>query len=179
MGEVSKLNFCPIAAQAARRTPGLFRWLDIDGTPSHYPVPNAPSPDDVIAGRVTPNMQSLRFRDPNLFVAGTLNNDLNVWDDVLSESSNREEVRGWLHHGVNLFDFFQPFKGESGRYFSSAFPSEMYFLNAPICQEYVHFINDTITKRLKEGSVSVLGRIHEVSAPRCVNALTVEPQSRV
>ncbi|XP_038045151.1 uncharacterized protein LOC119719725 [Patiria miniata] len=87
-----------------------------------------------------------------------------------------DQVRVWLHGGVDLFEFFQPYQGKyRGRDFNSETPPHMYFPNAPICKQFVPSINDTITKRLIEGSVELLGAVHEVSPPKCVNALSIEP----
>ena len=85
-------------------------------------------------------------------------------------------VRKWLCEGVDMYDFFRPFQGSyRGRNFDSDIPPAMYFANAPVCKEFVPFINETILKRIKEGSIELLGPVHAVDPPRCVNALSVEP----
>ena len=52
----------------------------------------------------------------------------------------------------------------------------MYFANAPICKNVIPFINETITKRLVEGSVELVGEVLNTNPPRCVNALSIEPK---
>ena len=100
-----------------------------------------------------------------------------LWDVVLEESEDGPVVSKWLRQGVDIFDFFQPFKGKyRGREFDSTVPPQMYFANAPSCRDFVPFINETLTKRLIEGSVELLGKTSEVPPPRCVNALSIEPK---
>jgi hypothetical protein len=78
--------------------------------------------------------------------------------------------------GCNLPSFFQHFEGNfNGRVLNFVTPPPMYFQNAPVCQKYSGFISDTITVRLKEGSMLLLGKIGEVPPPRVLNALSVEP----
>ena len=173
----SEYYFDPVAAQASKRKRGRYSWVDISGRAADAPCGSAPKPAEVLAGIRLPDFNALRFRDPDSFVAGSLHEQRDVWDLVLAECLGiSAQVRIWLHSGVDLYEFFQPFQGTyRGRNFKSDTPPHMYFPNAPVCRQYVHFINDTIIKRLIEGSVELLGAVNEVSPPRCVNALSVEP----
>ena len=131
----------------------------------------------MLAGRCLPDFKALRFRDPASFVAGGLNVSPEVWVAILAECPTvGSRVQNWLKQGIDLFEFFQPFKGcYRGRSFDSEIPPPMYFANAPVCKQFVPFINETITKRLIEGSIELLGKVGLVPPPRCVNALSVEP----
>lgn len=166
-----------MVAQAARRRRGIYSWVNMAGDAAEAPGRSAPTAEDVLSGRCPPDFEALRFRDPNFFVAGGLHDHTGLWDSVLVECSEMgEQVRGWLQNGLDIFQFFQPFKGQyRARDFDSSIPPHMYFANAPICRDFVPFINETLIKRLVEGSVELIGRVHEVSPPRCVNALSVEP----
>ena len=85
-------------------------------------------------------------------------------------------VRPWIHNGVDIPSFFQPYKGIfMKRHFDSDIPPQMYFQNAPICHEYKDFISNTISLRLEEGSMLLLGRVGVDPPPRVVNALSIEP----
>ena len=132
----------------------------------------------MLSGRHQPDFGSLRFRDPSSFVAGGLHNRIGAWEGVIEENPLRgPQVKNWLTSGVDLFEFFRPFQGKyKRRVFHSDTPPPMYFANAPICRQFVPFINDTINKRLIEGSVELLGEVNQVSPPRCVNALSIEPK---
>ena len=160
-----------------RRREGVYSWVGMSGKPAGAPDGSAPDPVDVLAGIRQPDFDALRFRDPTVFVAGSLNYNAEAWQDVLAECHGAGQfVRGWLKHGVDFFDFFQHYRGEyRGRSFDSDIPPPMYFPNAPNCRQFVSFINETITKRLIEGSVELLGRVDQVPPPRCVNALSIEP----
>lgn len=170
-------SFDPVAAQANRREKGVYSWLDIKGAVASAPSSFAPTPADVLSGAKKPAFEALRFRNPDRFVAGGLHDQPELWDDILAECPlNGSRVRRWLRGKLDIFEFFQPFQGSyRGRHFNSSVPPPMYFPNAPICERFVPFINETITKRIIEGSVELLGRVGEVDPPRCVNALSIEP----
>ena len=132
---------------------------------------DAPHPLEVILGSSEPDIQRLRFRDPNCFVAGSLNGNPERWQELLDSSTEGQIICSWLKHGVQIPDFFRPFKGVyRNRSYDLDEPPDMYFANAPVCRDFVPFINETIIKRLTEGSVERLGRTNDVSPPRCVNA---------
>ena len=159
------------------RRRGIYSWVDIEGKRVDAPRDLAPRPDDVLAGICQPDFIGLRFRDPDAFVAGSRHGCEEAWGPVLTECPGTgDRVKEWLREGVDLYDFFQPYQVTyRGRVFDSAVPPDMYFPNAPVCRQFVPFINDTITKRLVEGSVELLGPVKETAPPRCVNALSVEP----
>ncbi len=130
----SEHYFDPVAAQALKRRHGLYSWVDISGRAADAPSGGAPKPEDVLAGICPPDFNVLRFRDPDLFVAGGLHEQLEAWDLILAECPEmKEQVGAWLHGGVDLYEFFQSFKGKyRGRNFDSDTPIEMYWPNAPI-----------------------------------------------
>ena len=111
--EVSPRNsFDPCAAQAGRRKRGEFLWVDLSGNPASTPDIRPPTPEDVLAGNCSPNFDLLRFRDPGKFVAGSLHDHPEVWENVLQECSEQGQLVGqWLRQGLDLYDFFQPFQG--------------------------------------------------------------------
>ena len=136
-----------------------------------------PSPDDVLAGRCPPNFDALRLRNKDAFVCGYLHEFARIWDASMAGLPDYDIVRPWIHHGVHIPSFFQPFRGPfgKGRFFDSDVPPHMYFQNAPICADYIDFITNTILLRLEEGSMLCRGKVVVDSPPRVVNALSIEP----
>ena len=77
--------------------------------------------------------------------------------------------------GIHISLVFQHYEGAfNGRIFSPDVPPPVYFQNAPVCRNFSEFVPDTITMRLKEGSMLLLGKIGETSPPRVLIALSVE-----
>ena len=171
-------NFDPISA-AARFSEKTVSWLDLSGRPASPPsYSSLPSPSDVLAGRATPDFDGLRLRNPDTFRCGNLHQFARVWDATMTGVPGYADVvRPWIHHGIDIPSFFQPYKGPFGtsRFFDSDSPPKMYFQNAPICSEFADFISDTICLRLEEGSMKCWGRVGIDPPPHVVNALSVEP----
>jgi len=72
--------------------------------------------------------------------------------------------------------FFKPYKGNfKGRHFDSALPPCMYFPNAKVCEQFGDFIARTLEERMRNGSLTVLGKVGECDPPYLILPLTVEP----
>ena len=134
-------DFDPFAAarRCSDRTP---TWVDLSGVPSSPPLLNRlPHPDDVLAGSVVPNFADLRLRNPDSFRCGNLHQFSHQWDAFMTGVEGCDIVRPWVHHGVHIPSFFQPFKGElDGRVFDSAVPPSMFFQNDSRCLDFVDFV---------------------------------------
>ena len=170
-------DFDPLAAEA-RASGKAVSWINLYGAPSTPPDFSAlPSPSDVLAGRAAPDFDGIRLRSKDAFVCGHLHNFAHVWDKDMSGLPEYDIVRSWIHGGVDKPSFFQHYRGPFGksRFFDSASPPRMFFQNAPICEEYVSFITDTITLRLEEGSMRCVGKVGIDEPPHVVNALSIEP----
>ena len=103
--------FDPIVVQASRRQRGSCSWVDIFGDTATAPDRSAPSSADVLSGVRPPDFQALRFRDPDLFVAGSLHDRTEEWDEILAECpSMGRQIGRWLREGLDVFEFFQPFQ---------------------------------------------------------------------
>jgi hypothetical protein len=169
-------DFDPVAASSFSGASSVS-WVDISGNPASAPdFSLLPDPLDVLAGRVEPDFGALRFRSKETFRAGLLCSFFPAWKRMFSGLPEFQTVEPWLRDGVNIPSFFQLYEGSfNGRLFNSIIPPPMYYQNAPICQEYSDFITDTITLRLKEGSMLFLGKVGQVPPPRVLNALSIEP----
>ena len=132
---------------------------------------------DVALGNQLADVTMLSFRDPNSFFAGNLHNHLDFWRSLaaLSPYDQATTVLNWIENRVNVFDFFQHFKGHyKGMFFDSDIPPPMIFKNAISCKMHTRFIHDTILDRLATGAISIWGRVNEVNPPHLVMPLTVE-----
>lgn len=130
----------------------------------------------VAAGLVHASPSDLAFRDPEKFKAGEIHNHTQFWEIVLSSHSRRNELFGYIQHGIDVFDFFQPFVGTfQGKHYDSELPPACIFPNNRSCFPFSSFVTKTILERVTNGSISVLGRVGEVSSPHLVMTLTIEP----
>ena len=97
-------------------------YLGLTWNPSSPPDGSAPNPVDVLSGTCLPNFESLRFRDPDSFVAGGLHENPGFLDNVWQVCyEDGRMVRDCLIKGVDLYYFFQLFRGSyRGRAFDSS-----------------------------------------------------------
>ena len=65
----------------------------------------------VAEGHVFASPDRLRFRDPDLFVAGNLTTCLDQWNQISVGYEKRDFVLAIIENGVDVFDFFTPFNG--------------------------------------------------------------------
>ena len=163
-----------------------LKWVSWDSTPIQE-VPNLAAynrhlqPDflqDVIAGRAMADPSMLAFRDPLHFLAGQLHKFRETWLSIASQTDcdTAKEVLGWIEDGVNVFKYFQHFRGSfKGENFDCDLPPCKIFQNHISCKPFSSFISRSILDRLATGAISLWGRVGEVSPPRIVMPLTVEP----
>ena len=146
-----------------------IEWVNYRG---ERPKPLAPliSAEDVASGSSF-DLEDLRFRDPTKFVAGNLHSHAEEWSKI----NTPKEVLDWISAGVKIEAFLKPFQGQfKGRYYHSDVPPAAYFPNADNCSKFSQFIADTLTERIENGSLSVIGKVGECNPPHLVLPLTVE-----
>lgn len=86
------------------------------------------------------------------------------------------EILNWLRNGVDVHNYFCHFKGNfAGKPFDSDIPPSMYFPNAKKCQDHATFIKETLSDRVRNGSLLVWGKVGSCLPPHLVMPLTVEP----
>ena len=86
--------------------------------------------------QVVPEIKNLRFRNPEVFIAGQLHLYSELWEKIaaLCSYDRADEVLDWIKNKVSLFKFFRPFKGLfKGRAYDSAFPPRIEFDNNKSC----------------------------------------------
>ena len=79
----------------------------------------------ICSGKIVPDITTLRFRNPDVFIAGQLHLHSEVWEKIASLSTydRADEVLDWIKNKVSLFKFFRPFKGHfKGRAYDSVIP---------------------------------------------------------
>jgi len=118
------------------------------------------------------DLNDLPFRNPNQILAGNLHNCCEEWEKIHPVP----EVNKWIREGVKVEDFFRQFKGNfEGLDYNSDTPPHTVFQNATNCSEFVPFIIDTLTERICNGSISVVGKVGECTPPHLVLPITIEP----
>lgn len=124
------------------------------------------------------SVEKLSFRNPEQFVAGQLHSCVDSWENLLSAVDDElsERVKSWIVGGVDVFDFFQHFKGKfKGVDYDSVIPHDCVYKNSVACQGFEQFIAETLMDRIRNGSVELLGKVGQVQPPKVVLGLVVEP----
>ena len=102
-------------------------WVNWKGERPSVAAPS-PSPEMVSKLSVRASARDLLFRDPDNFTAGEIHFHLPRWDVILQGHNKRDEILSYLKIGVDVNDFFLPFKGDfQGTYYDSAFPPSIKF----------------------------------------------------
>ena len=137
---------------------------------------------DVIVGRAMADSSMLVFRNPHHFLARQLHKFLESWLSIASQTDcdTTKEVLGWTGNGINVFNYFQHFRGSfKGENFDCDLPLCKIFQNHVSCKLFSFFISRSILDRLATGAIYLWGRVGEVSPPRILMPLTVEPSQFV
>ena len=133
---------------------------------------------NICAGKVVPDISSLRFRNPDVLIAGQLHRYSELWERIaaLSSYDRVDEALDWIKNQVSLYGFFKLFKGNfKGVSYNSDVPLRTEFDNNKSCNDFDHFIDKTLLDRVCSGPISVLGRVGDVDPPHLIMPLTVEP----
>ena len=89
-------------------------------------------------------------------MAGELSRHQSYWKFILSQNPKKYEILSYIVRGVNISDFFVPFKGDfQGKFHNSATPPAACFPNSKSCLDFEEFISSTILDRVKNGSLLV------------------------
>ena len=99
-----------------------------------------------------------------------------MWSRILHHSPVRSTFLRFLEFGVDATEFFVKFEGSfQGQVYSGSSPPRAFFPNSQSCQAFSGFISKTILERVANGSLSVWGKVGEVSPPHLVMPITIEP----
>ncbi|KAK3728299.1 hypothetical protein QZH41_001229 [Actinostola sp. cb2023] len=151
------------------------RWCDWEGKAPKVATP-LPSPQTVANLKVKATVKQLNFRDPEHFVAAEIHNHIAEWEKILVDQPKSKEILAYLNEGVCVGDFLVPFKGSfQGQHYNSPRPPRATFPNNKSCIGFEEFISATISQRLKNGSLSLWGKVGGPSPPHLVMPITIEP----
>ncbi|KAK3707283.1 hypothetical protein QZH41_004228, partial [Actinostola sp. cb2023] len=151
------------------------RWCDWEGKAPKVATP-LPSPQTVANLKVKATVKQLNFRDPEHFVAAEIHNHIAEWEKILVDQPKSKEILTYLNEGVCVGDFLVPFKGSfQGQHYNSPRPPRATFPNNKSCIGFEEFISATISQRLKNGSLSLWGKVGGPSPPHLVMPITIEP----
>ena len=178
-------SFDPLKALAERR---LYpAWVNYKGNPAHS-LPHDSTRSEILSrdwdsyGQDWESLlTSLPLRDPSKFVAGQVHSELGNWERVLQEVDNEHTpiVRKWLNDGVDVFDFFRPFKGKfNGVQYDDVIPPPTIFNNYQNCEPFKEDIARQLEEGIRSGSLEILGRVGEVEPPHLVMPLLMVVQPR-
>ena len=150
-------------------------WCNWEGKPYNWVGP-LPSVDMVSSGSVYASPTHIPFRDNENFIAGNVQANCHKWRTILLNYSKADEIFRYVSLGVDIQEFFTPFKGTfQGRSYDSPIPPRIVFPNARNCQDHEGFISNCIIERVRNGSLLVVGKVGFVDPPHLVMPITIEP----
>lgn len=114
------------------------------------------------------SLENSTFKDPDFYIAGNLHKHILEWESLGAS----EEVLNWLKHGVDVNNYFKHFKVKA---YDSDLPPPIFQNNASSCKGLKKIIAKTLFERVKNGSISLWGKVGETQPPFVVMPLTVEP----
>ncbi|XP_020907079.1 uncharacterized protein LOC110245159, partial [Exaiptasia diaphana] len=120
--------------------------------------------------------KNVLFRDPKSFVAGEVHKHLSRWREILEPNPKSKEILSYIENRVRVHEFIVPFRGDyQGKFYNSAFPPRYSCVNNKSCRGFESFITSTVSERIRNGSISVWGKVGACEPPHLVMPLTVEP----
>ncbi|CAC5421938.1 unnamed protein product [Mytilus coruscus] len=97
-----------------------------------------------------------RCSETGIFVSGSLSSCANQWKDI----GCPDQVLNWIENGVDIFDMLRHFKGNfKGCDYDDDSPPSRYVPNPASCAGFSNFISTTLSDRIANGSITVLGRM--------------------
>ncbi|KAK3735012.1 hypothetical protein QZH41_010670, partial [Actinostola sp. cb2023] len=152
------------------------RWCNWKGGTTDWAGP-LPSLEMVSSGMVFASPDQLRFRDPKAFFPGNVHNNISLWQQIMPGGRPKsDEILKYLELGVDVTDFFTPFKGIfQGKFYDHPTPPQAWFPNSKSCIPFDNFVTETILSRVSTGSLLVWGKVGDIEPPTIVMPITVEP----
>lgn len=151
-------------------------WVDIKGVPDQDGFNKSYEWESVLASESIPDLQDIRLRDPDTFVAGGLHINPRMWGVILKGHPQEERIFDWIQNKVCITQFASLFEGSfKGCSYKSSLPPRKSFPNHSSCHKFSEFVSNEILKRVKYGAVRLWGKVGTDVAPRLVLPLTVEP----
>ena len=109
-------------------------WCNWEGKPYNWVGP-LPSVDMVSSGSVYASPTHIPFRNNENFIAGNVQANCHKWRTILLNYSKADEIFRYVSLGVDIQEFFTPFKGTfQGRSYDSPFRLASSFLMRAIAR---------------------------------------------
>ena len=120
------------------------------------------------------------FSDPAAFRAGSIHDRAAAWEHVVDPSQPAgARVLRWVRHGVDVPEFFRPFRGPfhgaPGLLFDSPEPPALRLPNHASCAPFSAFISSKLAEMVASGALEVLGPVGTVAPPHLCLPLGIEP----
>ena len=163
------MEFDPLAAIKDIRTDPKFCYIDSSPgqeNPTLISQMVSGGPQWVFDNNLTP--ADVPLRDPDHFVAGLLSDNIQNWQHLLPNNPTQLQALAIkaLTEGADVTDFMTPFKGVfKQRSYDCPTPPPRVFKNSKKAKPFAKFIASNITNSLKDGSISLLGRVGHVDPP--------------
>ena len=154
------------------------KWVSPSGTPSSDGMTSTAKLwediEKVLAGGVSP-LENLSLRHPDSFRAGEVYAYQELWNKISAGYVKEVEVNEWISKGIDITAFCRPFKGVfNGVEYECPTPPPKTFKNHPSCKQFVNFISETLSQRLKTGAVAVWGKVGEVQPSNHCGAIQTQ-----
>ena len=151
-------------------------WVNIKGVPGQEGSNESIQWEDVFTSEITPDMENIRVRDPDKFVAGGIHRDPEAWVSILECQPLSSTILDWIRNKVHITNFSQAFRGiYKGRRYDSDLPPIKRFSNHGSCKKFSDFVSKEILRRVATGATRVWGKVNGNDPPHLVLPLTVEP----
>ena len=170
-----------LAASHIATTEHSTAWVDFEGNPveaSGGVTLSEQELSSIVNGQRLGEPRTLILRDPASFYAGELHAQAPFWEQILESAptDTQAEVLDWICNQVSVAPFFQPYRGTfKGAAYDSPRPPASHFPNNTSCHPFAAFVRKTLVDRVRNGAISLLGRLDQVHLPHLVHPLTVEP----
>ena len=136
-------------------------WVNVNGLPVQKGESLSSGDwEDVLLSGIVPEIELLRLRDPNAFVAGGIHANPTAWEVILSGYLAKERLLNWIRNNVDIFEFREYFSGvyKNSQYYLDLPPAKR-FPNHGSCDKFTDFICEEILKRVSSGAFRVWGRV--------------------
>ncbi|KAK3743267.1 hypothetical protein QZH41_016129, partial [Actinostola sp. cb2023] len=139
------------------------RWCNWKGGTTDWAGP-LPSLEMVSSGIFFASPDQLRFRDPKAFFPGNVHNNISLWQQIMPGGRPKsDEILKYLELGVDVTNFFTPFKGIfQGKFYGHPTPPQAWFPNSKSCIPFDNFVTETILSRVSTGSLLVWGKVGDI-----------------
>lgn len=105
------INYNWFAAQLAASHPKTSEnWVDINGIPIQEEKQLIGSWEDVLHSEEKPDLQNIRLRAPDQFVADGLHRNPEAWDRMVADHPQKDTIGDWIRNKNEISNFTRHFQ---------------------------------------------------------------------